>query len=200
MNVVKEVRQPCLDIDSGKFAVAHNRVHHSRILWRIVVLAEEVVLARQLNWTLPVLDEVGVYPVPAVDDIAAQAVVVVDRIVDGLAYRTLGKDLGGLVLEPYFKRLKYRDRKTHAEVPSLVVCQVLVIGLTFDLIQEANLFYGVLRACRVIAHTPVEPASRMGPAVKAQYPVLAFIIVVHGIAVRLERAPEVSEQPQRHVL
>ena len=124
-----------------------------------MVLAEEVVLARQRDWTLPILDEVGVYPVPAVDDIAAQAVVVVDRIVDGLAYRTLEKDLGGLVLEPYFKRLKYRDRKTHAEVPSLVVCQVLVIGLTFDLIQEANLFYGVLRACRVIAHTPVEPAA-----------------------------------------
>lgn len=71
MNVVKEVRQTCLDIDSGKFAVAHNLVHHSRILWRIVVLAEEVVLARQLDWTLPVLDEVGVYPVHAVDDIAA---------------------------------------------------------------------------------------------------------------------------------
>lgn len=105
MNVVKEVRQPCLDIDSGKFAAAHNRVHYSRILWRIVVLAEEVVLARQLDWTLPVLDYVGVYPVPAVDDIAAQAVVVVDRIVDGLVYRTLGKDLGGLVLEPYFKCL-----------------------------------------------------------------------------------------------
>lgn len=40
----------------------------------------------------------------------------------------------------------------------------------------------------------------MGPAVKAQDPSLAFIIVVHGIAVRLERAPEVCEQSQRHVL
>ena len=165
-----------------------------------MVFAEEVILARQRDWTLPILNKIGVYPVPAVDDIAAQAVVVGDRIVDDLAYRTLWKDLGSLVLEPYFKRLKYRDRKTHAEVPSLVVCQVLVIGRVFDLIQEANLFYGVLLACRVIAHTPIEPASRMGPAVKAQDPVLAFIIVVHGIAVRLERAPEVCEQPQSHVL
>ena len=96
MDVVKEVRQPCLDIDSGKFAAAHNRVHHGRILCCIVILAEEVVLARQRNDTLPVLDKIGVYPVPAVDDIAALAVVVVfDRIVDGLAYRPFGKDLGG---------------------------------------------------------------------------------------------------------
>ena len=144
VDVVKEVRQPCLDIDSCKFAAAHNRVHHGRILCRIVVLAEEVVLARQRDWTLPVLDKVGVYPVPAVDDIAAQAVVVVDRIVDGLAYRTLGKDLGGLVLEPYFKRLKYRDRKTHAEVPALIACHVLVIGLALNLIQESELLDGVL--------------------------------------------------------
>lgn len=172
MNVVKEVRQPCFDIDSGKFAAAHNCVHHSRILCRIVVLAEEVVLARQCDWTLPVLNKIGVYPVPAVDDIAAQAVVVGDRIVDGLAYRTLGKDLGRLVLEPYFKRLKYRDRKTHAEVPSLVVCQVLVISLAFDLIQEADLFYGVLRACCVIAHTPVEPASRWAQQLRHRTPAL----------------------------
>ena len=82
-----------------------------------------------------------------------------DCIVDSLAYWTLGQELGDLVLEPYLKRLKDRDRKTHAEVPSLVVCQVLVIGLAFDLIHEADLFYDVLRACRVIAHTPVEPAS-----------------------------------------
>lgn len=157
-----------------------------------MILAEEVVLARQRNDTLPVLDKIGIYPVPAVDDIAAQAVVVVDRIVDGLAYRTLGKDLGGLVLEPYFKRLKYGDRKTHAEIPALIACQVLVIGLALNLIQEADLFDGILRACRVIVHAPVEPASRMGPAVKAQAPVLAFIIVVHGIAVRLERVPEVK--------
>ena len=198
--MVEEVRQPCLDIDSGKFAAAHNRVHHGRILCRIVILAEEIILARQHNDTLPILDKIGVYPVPAVDDIAAQAVVVSNRIVDGLAYWTLGMDLGDLVLEPYLKRLKYGDRKTHAEIPALIACQILVIGLAFDLIQEADLFYGVLRACRVIAHTPIEPASRMGPAVKAQDPVLAFIIVVHGIAVRLERAPEVCEQPQSHVL
>lgn len=153
--MVKEVRQPCFDIDSGKFAAAHHRVHHGGIFSRIVVLAEEVVLARQRDWTLPVLDKVGVYPVPAVDDIAAQAVVVVDRLVDGFA---------------------------------------------LNLIQEADLFDGMLRACRVIVHAPVEPASRMGPAVKAQDPILAFIIVVHGIAVRLERAPEVCEQPQRHIL
>lgn len=76
MDVVKEVRQPCFDIDSGKFAAAHHRVHHGGIFSRIVVLSEEVVLARQRDWTLPVLDKVGVYPVPAVDDIAAQAVVV----------------------------------------------------------------------------------------------------------------------------
>ena len=38
--MVKEVRQPCLDIDSGKFAAtAHNRVHHGGILCRIVILA-----------------------------------------------------------------------------------------------------------------------------------------------------------------
>ena len=41
--MVKEVRQPCLDIDSGKFAAAYNRVHHGGILCRIVVLAEKVV-------------------------------------------------------------------------------------------------------------------------------------------------------------
>lgn len=152
-------RQPCLDIDSGKFAAAHNRVHHGRILCCIVVLAEEVVLARQRNDTLPVLNKIGVDSVPAVDDITAQAVVVGDRIVDGLAYRTLGKDLGGLVLEPYFKRLKYGDRKTHAEIPALIACQVLVISLAFDLIQEADLFDGILRACRVIAHAAVEPAT-----------------------------------------
>ena len=93
MDVVKEVRQPCLDIDSGKIAAAHNRVHHGRILCRIVILAEEIIFARQRNDTLPVLDKVGVYPVPAVDDLVAQAVVVVDRIVDGLAYRTLGKNI-----------------------------------------------------------------------------------------------------------
>lgn len=98
MDVVKEVRQPCLDIDSGKFAAVHNRIPHGRILCCIVILAEEVVLARQRNDALPVLDKIGVYPVPAVDDIAAQAVVVVDRIVDGLAYRTLGKDLGASFL------------------------------------------------------------------------------------------------------
>lgn len=40
----------------------------------------------------------------------------------------------------------------------------------------------------------------MSPAVKAQDPVLAFIIVVHGIAVSLECALEVCDQPQRHVL
>ena len=120
--MVKEVRQPCLDIDSGKFAAAHNRVHHGRILCRIVILSEEIILARQHNDTLPILDKIGDYPVPAVDDIAAQAVVVGNRIVDGLAYWTLGMDLGDLVLEPYLKRLKDRDRKTHAEVQSLVVC------------------------------------------------------------------------------
>ena len=124
-----------------------------------MVLAEEVVLAHQRDLTLPVLDKVGVYLIPAVDDIAVQAVGVGDRIVDGLAYRTLGKNLGGLVLEPYFKRLKYGDRKTHAEVPALIACKVLVIGLAFDLIQESDLFHCVLRACRVIAHTPVEPAA-----------------------------------------
>lgn len=63
-----------------------------------MILAEEVVLARQRNDTMPVLNKIGVCPVPAVDDIAAQAVVVVDRIVDGLAYRTLGKDLGASFL------------------------------------------------------------------------------------------------------
>ena len=151
MDVVKEVRQPCLDIDSGKSAPAHNRVHHGGILGRIVVLAEEVILVRQRDWTLPVLDKVGVYPVPAVDDLAAQAVIVVDLIVDGLAYRTLGNDLGGLVLEPYFKRLKYGDRKTHAEVPALIACQVLVIGLALNLIQEVDLFDGIFRARRVWA-------------------------------------------------
>lgn len=72
----------------------------------------QVVLARQRNDTLPVLNKIGVDSVPAVDEITAQAVVVGDRIVDGLA----------------------------------------------------------------------------------------FIIVVHGIAVRLERAPEVCKQPQSHVL
>lgn len=86
---------------------ARSRQCHGRILCCIVLLAEDVILARQCDWTLPVLDKIGVYPVPAVEDIAAQAVVVVDRIVDGLAYRTLGKDFGGLVLEPYFNRLKY---------------------------------------------------------------------------------------------
>lgn len=98
MDVVKEVRQPCLDIDSGKFAAAHNRIHHGGILGRIVVLAEEVILARKRNDTLPVLDKIGVYPVPSADDIAAQAVVVDDRIVDGLAYWTLWKDLGASFL------------------------------------------------------------------------------------------------------
>ena len=78
--MVKEVRQPCLGIDSGKFAAAHHRVHHGGILDRIVVLA------RQRNWTLLVLNKIGVYPVSAVDDIAAQAVVVGNRIVDGLAF------------------------------------------------------------------------------------------------------------------
>ena len=93
MNVVKEVRQPCLDIDSGKFAAAHNRIHHGGILGCIVVLAEEVILARQRNDTLPVLDKIGVYPVPAVDDIAAHAVVVGDRIVDSPAHGLLGRTL-----------------------------------------------------------------------------------------------------------
>lgn len=87
--MVKEVRQPCLDIDSGKFAAAHNRINHGGI----VVLAEEVILARQRNDTLPVLDKIGVYPVPAVDDIAAQAVVVGDRIFDSPAYGLLGRTL-----------------------------------------------------------------------------------------------------------
>lgn len=58
-----------------------------------MVLADEVVLTRQRDWTLPVLYKVGVYPVPAVDDIAAQAVVVGDRIVDSLAYGLMGRTL-----------------------------------------------------------------------------------------------------------
>lgn len=70
VDVVKEVRQPCLDIDSGKFAAAHHRVHHGGILGCIVVLAEEVILASQRNRTLPVLNKIGVYPALAVDDIA----------------------------------------------------------------------------------------------------------------------------------
>lgn len=69
--MVKVVRQLCLDIDSGKFAAAHHRVHLCRILCRIVVLAEEVVLERPRDWTLSVLNKVGVNPVPTVDDIAA---------------------------------------------------------------------------------------------------------------------------------
>ena len=55
MDVVKEVCQPCLDIDSGKFAAAHHRVHHGGILGLIVALAEEVVLAR-LCWQLHYVD------------------------------------------------------------------------------------------------------------------------------------------------
>lgn len=91
--MVKEVRQPRLDIDSGKFAAAHNRVHHGRILCRIVVLAEEVILARQCDWTLPVLDKIGVYSVPAVDDIAAQAVIVGDCIVDNTQIAEIGDNV-----------------------------------------------------------------------------------------------------------
>lgn len=63
--MIKEVCQPCLDIDSCKFAASHHRVHHGGILGRIVVLAEAVVLARQRDLTLPVLDKVGVYLIPA---------------------------------------------------------------------------------------------------------------------------------------
>lgn len=91
--MVKEVRQPCLDIDSGKFAADHNRVHHGRILCRIVVLAEEIILARQCDWTLPVLDKIGVYSVPAVDDIAAQAVIVGDCIVDNTQIAEIGDNV-----------------------------------------------------------------------------------------------------------
>ncbi len=91
--MVKEVRQPCLDIDSGKFAAAHNRVHHGRILCRIVVLAEEVILARQCDWTLPVLDKIGVYSVPAVDNIAAQAVIVGDCMVDNTQIAEIGDNV-----------------------------------------------------------------------------------------------------------
>lgn len=91
--MVKEVRQPCLDIDSGKFAAAHNRVHHGRILCRIVVLPEEVILARQCDWTLPVLDKIGVYSVPAVDDIAARVVIVGDCIVDNTQIAEIGDNV-----------------------------------------------------------------------------------------------------------
>lgn len=91
--MVKKVRQPCLDIDSGKFAAAHNRVHHGRILCRIVVLAEEVILARQCDWTLPVLDKIGVYSVPAVDNIAAQAVIVGDCMVDNTQIAEIGDNV-----------------------------------------------------------------------------------------------------------
>lgn len=49
MDVVKEVRQTFLDINSSKFAAPHYRVNHGGILCRIVVLAEEIVLTR-LCW------------------------------------------------------------------------------------------------------------------------------------------------------
>lgn len=49
MDVVKEVRQTFLDINSSKFAAPHHRVNHGGILCRIVVLAEEIVLTR-LCW------------------------------------------------------------------------------------------------------------------------------------------------------
>ena len=91
--MVKEVRPPCLDIDSGKFAATHNCVHHGGIICRIVVLAEEVILARQRNDTLPVLNKIGVYPVLAVDDIAAQTVVVGELIVDNTQISEIGDNV-----------------------------------------------------------------------------------------------------------
>lgn len=117
--MVKEVRQPCLDIDSGKFAAAHNRVHHGRILCRIVVLAEEVILARQCDWTLPVLDKIGVYSVPAVDNIAAQAVIVGDCMVDNTQIAEIGDNVELAVGCKVIGRIKIGNNVTVA--PNAVV-------------------------------------------------------------------------------
>ena len=83
MDVVKEERQPCLDINSGKFSAAHNRVHHDCILGCIVVLAEEVVLRVSETGLCPFSTKlVSIYPAPAIEDITEQTVVVGDCIVN----------------------------------------------------------------------------------------------------------------------
>jgi len=81
--MVKEVRHPCLDIDSGKFSAAHNRAHHGCILGLIVVLAEEVVLRVIETGLCPFSTRlVSIYPAPTIEDITEQTVVVDDCIVN----------------------------------------------------------------------------------------------------------------------
>ena len=71
MDVVQEVDKPVIDIDPNGFAAAHHRVHHRDILGSVVVAAEEVTFPAHGHRPLPILNQVGVDPVTAVDDISA---------------------------------------------------------------------------------------------------------------------------------
>ena len=68
VNVAEEVDEPVVDVDPGGLAAAHRGVHHGGV----VVPAEEIVLAPDGNASLPIFNQVVVYPVAAVHDIAAE--------------------------------------------------------------------------------------------------------------------------------
>lgn len=85
-----------------------------------MVLAEEIVLARECDRSLPVLDQIRVNLVSSVSQVSAQAVIVLKRIVYGFPDRTLREDLRGFVHEPCLEALKYLGGKSQAKFFSLV--------------------------------------------------------------------------------
>ena len=72
MDVAEEVDEPVVDVDPGGLAAAHRGVHHGGVLGSVVVPAEEIVLATDGNASLPIFNQVVVYPVAAVHVIAAE--------------------------------------------------------------------------------------------------------------------------------
>ena len=70
MDVCEEVVQPLADIDLCQFAASHKGVDDGRVFGSIMVSAEEIVLASQSQRPHAVLDEITIYHVPAIIDIA----------------------------------------------------------------------------------------------------------------------------------
>lgn len=70
MDVGEEMVKPLAAVDLRQFAASHEDVDEGGILGRIVVAAEEIVLASQGQRTHAVLDEVVVYLVAALGGVA----------------------------------------------------------------------------------------------------------------------------------
>ena len=100
MDVGEEMVQPLADIDLGQLAATHEGVDDGRVLGCIVVAAEEVVLASQCQRANAVLDEVVVYLVASVGDVARELADMPQQITQRLADRALGQDRVPLVQGP----------------------------------------------------------------------------------------------------